>query len=86
MKFKELVINEMFEFDRSGLPLCHGLKHGPWIKISARKYIHNEYTRIEYRIGAINVKVEKPKPVCTPIDFLNPADRQRIEVYQANRQ
>lgn len=25
------------------------------------------------------------KPVCTPIDFLNPADRMRIEVHQKNK-
>lgn len=38
MKFKELNIGARFEFDRSGLPLCHGLESGPWIKTSSRNY------------------------------------------------
>lgn len=72
MKFKELAVGTVFEFDRTGLPLCHGLKHGPWVKISARKYIlntnpfstddlerwkHQANHELEYQVGTINVKV-----------------------------
>lgn len=38
MKFKQLHIGQRFEFDHSGLPLCHGLEPGPWVKMSTRKY------------------------------------------------
>src|SRR5438105_3633758 len=40
IKFRDLKIGDRFEFDHTGLPLCHGMPRGPWIKISTRKYKH----------------------------------------------
>lgn len=56
MKFKDLSINTLFEFDHAKLPLCHGLAHGPWIKISARKYEHAE-SGMKCKVGTINTRV-----------------------------
>lgn len=56
MKFKELAIGTVFEFNYSGLPLCHGLKRGHWVKTSARKYKHIE-DGMKCKVGTINVKV-----------------------------
>lgn len=36
--FKDLNIGAKFEFDHAGLPICHGLESGPWIKTSSRGY------------------------------------------------
>ena len=56
MKFKELSIGDVFDFDYSDLSLCHGLKRGNWIKMSVRKYQHEDDGMI-CRVGTINVKV-----------------------------
>lgn len=56
MKFKELAIGAVFEFNHSGLPICHGLMRGSWEKTSTRKYIRTD-TRKEYQVGTINVRV-----------------------------
>jgi hypothetical protein len=59
MKFKDLAVDEEFEFDHSDLsvkPLA--FEKGPWRKVSPRKYVY-AYGRKDYslRVGSINAKV-----------------------------
>jgi len=76
MRFKDLSVGEKFEFDHSGLPLCHGLEPGPWEKISARCYVkytdpfssdeelrrdHGFWLDNHCQVGSINVKVVRCK-------------------------
>ena len=73
MKFKDLHIGQAFNFDRSTLPLCHGMPQGPWVKESARKYVldtdpfsmdpverqlHYENVGLVNQVGSINVTVQ----------------------------
>ena len=39
MKFKDLLVGHIFEFDHTDLKgSCGAIAHGPWIKLSARRY------------------------------------------------
>lgn len=70
MTFKQLKINQRFEFKRSEFP---GLERGPWIKTSARGYRkdtnpfsadlherleHQEWSNLKCTVGSINVEVD----------------------------
>ncbi len=72
MKFRELSIGQRFEFDRSGLTVCHGLESGPWVKTSSRGYRkdttpfsldpivrheHVIYSAMKCTVGSINTTV-----------------------------
>ena len=72
MKFKKLPTYTPFNFDHSNLMFGNSLMHGPWVKISARKYVlstnpfsvddnerqrHQENIGLEYNVGSINVDV-----------------------------
>ena len=72
MKFKDLHIGDTFEFNHNGLPQCHGMARGPWVKESARKYVldtnpfsmdpierqrHYENVGLVNQVGSINVAV-----------------------------
>ena len=65
MKFKDLHIGDAFEFNHNGLPLCRG----PWVKVSARKYVldtdpfskdraerdrHSENVGLENQVGRLD--------------------------------
>lgn len=54
LKFKDLKVGEVFEFDRSGLPVCHGLESGPWLKTSHRRY---EKPGMKCHVGSIHTTV-----------------------------
>ena len=64
MRFKDLSVGTMFEFNREGLPLCHGLADGPWIKLSACQYTASDKDNQLYghkiTVGSINAKVVEP--------------------------
>ena len=72
MRFKDLPRYMPFNFDHTDIPFANSFKQGPWIKISARKYVlstnpfslkaderrrHEENIGLEYEVGTINVKV-----------------------------
>lgn len=61
MKFKELSIGQEFIFERERVMnwRYYGLASGPWIKTSAKKYVHKDPERYpgDLRIGSINVQV-----------------------------
>ena len=67
MRFRDLTIGQVFEFESDSL----GMEHGPWEKVSARCYIkhttpfgtdaeadtHQEWHGLKCEVGTINVKV-----------------------------
>lgn len=57
--FRDLPIGASFEFDRTGLPIAHGLMSGPWRKVAARRYhrLSEPADAVPYRVGSINVRV-----------------------------
>jgi len=58
MTFKDLAIGQQFEFDHSMLQFHGGLAHGPWIKLSPRRYSHlTDAVLGNCRVGSISVKV-----------------------------
>lgn len=57
MKFKDLNVNEEFEFDHRDIG-CLGMVHGPWRKISSRQYIRVG-DPILLKVGSVNVNVIK---------------------------
>ena len=57
-KFKDLKIGEKFEFVYLNAVLKRSMKHGPWKKISPRKYEHCD-DKMVCRVGTINVRVER---------------------------
>jgi hypothetical protein len=63
MRFKELSIGAMFEFDHNGIQFS-GMATGPWIKLSARQYTASDKENRLYghklTVGSINVKVVEP--------------------------
>ncbi len=74
LKFKQLSIGARFEFDHTGLPPCHGLEPGPWVKTSSRGYQkdttpftldqisrneHAIYSTMKCTVGSINTTVIK---------------------------
>ncbi len=61
MKFKELEVGEMFEFQKTE---GFGLMRGPWVKVGARTYVdQRDYEagtwRLRHKVGSINVGVER---------------------------
>ena len=63
MRFKELSVGTLFEFDRDGVQFS-GMASGPWVKLSARQYIASDKENSLYghklTVGSINVKVVEP--------------------------
>ncbi len=60
--FKQLAIGDVFEFEAT--KRC-GMMHGPWLKVSTRKYSQDN---VEYRVGSINVAVlPAPAPAPAPV-------------------
>ena len=71
MKFKELLVGQVFEFDHSKLTCsCTGLAYGPWVKTSTRCYRKDtnpfslDYIErqehasgLKYQVGTINAEV-----------------------------
>ena len=68
MTFKELSINQEFEFDYSDFTEKTGLQPlgfalGPWRKISPRKYVYADGSRpYSMKVGTIHAKVT-PGPI-----------------------
>lgn len=57
-KFKDLGINQEFEFDHSSLSVdCLQFAHGPWRKISAHNYVESNSSSPPLQVGTINVEV-----------------------------
>jgi hypothetical protein len=63
MKFKDLGIDQEFEFDHKDLVVgCLQMAHGPWRKVSNRKYIRADGSEASsYCVGSINIKVAPGK-------------------------
>jgi hypothetical protein len=58
MRFKDLAEGDTFEFDHRGLSTsCLAMAHGPWIKVSARRYRKEDGAPILHTVGTINVAV-----------------------------
>ncbi|MCP5006542.1 MAG: hypothetical protein GY941_21770 [Planctomycetes bacterium] len=73
MKFRDLKIGQVFEFDHTGFEYS-GLEPGPWRKTSSRKYIkhtnpfsadihernlHQRWCSLDCQVGSINVAVKE---------------------------
>lgn len=56
MRFKDLQIGDVFEFDRTGIPLCSGMARGPWRKTGVRSY-ERVSDRMDCKVGTVNVEV-----------------------------
>ena len=60
MRFKDLSVGTIFEFDRAGFEYS-GMATGPWIKLSARQYTACDTDNALYghkiTVGSVNVKV-----------------------------
>ena len=63
MRFKNLSVGAIFEFDREGIQFS-GMASGPWVKLSARQYTASDKENSLYghrlTVGSINVKVVEP--------------------------
>ena len=63
MRFKDLSVGTMFEFDRTGFEHS-GTATGPWIKLSAKQYTACDTDNALYghkiTVGSVNVKVVEP--------------------------
>ena len=63
MRFKDISVGAMFEFDRTGLQFS-GMATGPWIKLSARQYTacdkENSLYGHKLTVGSINIVVVEP--------------------------
>ena len=61
MRFKDLAIGDLFEFDHTRLMFHTALAHGPWRKVSARKYCaaYEPGTRYAHRVGTTKITVVK---------------------------
>ena len=57
MRFRDLIIGTVFEFDHNDLHRYSGFKRGPWIKTSTRKYILQHDHNFKCQVGTIDVKV-----------------------------
>ena len=56
MKFRDLQVNDTFEFDRSER-WASSLSTGPWLKTSARKYIRLS-NGLQCRVGSVNAEID----------------------------
>lgn len=72
MRFRDLAIDDRFEFVPDASTRYSGLARGPWIKVSARIYKHESDTRLaKVKIGTINCEVDRlPKPGATLEDHI----------------
>lgn len=63
MRFKDLSVGTIFEFNREGVQFS-GMVTGPWVKLSARQYAASDKENSLYghrlTVGSINVKVIEP--------------------------
>lgn len=60
LRFRDLAINDRFEFVPNESTRYSGLARGPWIKVSARIYKHESDARLsKVKIGTINCEVDK---------------------------
>lgn len=69
MKFSQLTVGQVFEFNSVDEFPYSGLERGPWVKISPRKYAKKG---IECRIGSTGTGVhlvEVPKPTWDSLFF-----------------
>lgn len=55
MKFRDLQLNDVFEFDRTGL-LCSGMARGPWRKTGVRT-CERVGDGMLCEVGTVNVEV-----------------------------
>lgn len=61
MTFRELAVDDVFEFDEDFMrKIASGSALGPWRKVAARKYeSHPNTDGVTHTVGSVNVKVKK---------------------------
>lgn len=58
MTFRDLRIGQRFRFASERTMPYSGMAHGPWIKISPRRYCHVETPHLTYNVGTTHVEVD----------------------------
>ena len=60
MTFHDLKVGQQFRFQSEETMPYSGIEHGPWIKVSARKYekVLGSGRPMQCRIGSVNVAVK----------------------------